>query len=124
VAIAYLRSTKLMLATPSLLTLGCALQVSSETLAYERSLNSAWSRLPVSAVPEMIAVTLFASNLILTFMSEHPIQLGMAYVETATRSQSEASGTNLLGVRQVLLHLRPWLRKWDDPESASGGIVR
>ena len=65
-------STKLMFAALSLLTLGCALRVSSEILAYGDFLDSAWSWLPVSAVTEMIAVTLFASNLILTFMSERP----------------------------------------------------
>ena len=65
-------STKLMLAALALLSLGCALRVSSEILAYENFLDSAWSWLPVSAVTEMIAVTLFASNLILTFMSERP----------------------------------------------------
>jgi hypothetical protein len=65
-------STKLMFAALSLLTLGCALRVSSEILAYGDFLDSAWSWLPVSAVTEMVAVTLFASNLILTFMSERP----------------------------------------------------
>jgi len=65
-------STRLMFAALSLLTLGCALRVSSEILAYGGFLDSAWSWLPVSAVTEMIAVTLFAANLILTFMSERP----------------------------------------------------
>jgi uncharacterized protein involved in response to NO len=63
-------STKMMLAALSLLTLGCALRVSAEILAYEGFLASAWSWLPISAVTEMIAVTLFACNLMLTFMSE------------------------------------------------------
>jgi uncharacterized protein involved in response to NO len=65
-------SPKLMLAAQSLLTVGCAVRVGSEILAYEDFLNSAWSWLPVSAVTEMIAVSLFASNLILTFMSALP----------------------------------------------------
>jgi uncharacterized protein involved in response to NO len=65
-------STKLMLAALTLLTFGCASRVSSEILAYEDFFDFAWSWLPVSAVTEMIAVTLFASNLILTFMSERP----------------------------------------------------
>ena len=65
-------STKLMLAALALLTLGCALRVSSEVLAYQELVHSAWSWLPVSAITEMTAVTLFAINLILTFTSKRP----------------------------------------------------
>jgi uncharacterized protein involved in response to NO len=65
-------STKLMFAALSLLTIGCALRVSSEILAYQEFLHSAWSWLPVSAITEMTAVTLFAANLILTFTRKKP----------------------------------------------------
>jgi hypothetical protein len=65
-------STKLMLAALSLLTFGCALRVSSEVLAYQGLMHSAWSWLPISAVTEMTAVTLFAINLALTFTSKRP----------------------------------------------------
>jgi uncharacterized protein involved in response to NO len=65
-------STKLMFVALALLTLGCALRVSSEILAYQDFVHSAWSWLPVSAVTEMTAVTLFALNLILTFASKRP----------------------------------------------------
>jgi uncharacterized protein involved in response to NO len=65
-------STKLMLAAMTLLTLGCVLRVSSEILAYQELVNSAWSWLPVSAITEMTAVTLFAVNLVLTFTSKRP----------------------------------------------------
>jgi uncharacterized protein involved in response to NO len=59
-------SPLLMLASCSLLNLGCLLRVSSEIPAYEGLLHGAWSVLPVSAVVEMTAVTLFALNLALT----------------------------------------------------------
>jgi hypothetical protein len=62
-------STKLMFGSLLLLALGCFLRVSSEILAYQGYLPSAWSWLPVSAVAEMTAVTLFALNLVLTFSS-------------------------------------------------------
>ena len=61
--------TKLMFAAQLLLALGCFLRVSSEILAYQGYLPSAWSWLPVSAVIEMAAVTVFALNLVLTFSS-------------------------------------------------------
>lgn len=65
-------STKLMFAALSLLTVGCAMRVASEVLAYQGFLQSAWSWLPVSAITEMTAVTLFAVNLALTFASKRP----------------------------------------------------
>jgi len=65
-------STKLMFAALSFLTIGCALRVASEVLAYQGFLHSAWSWLPVSALTEMSAVTLFAINLASTFMSKRP----------------------------------------------------
>lgn len=65
-------SSKLMLAALSLLTLGCGLRVSSEILAYQELVHSAWSWLPISAIIEMTAVTRFAANPILTFSSKRP----------------------------------------------------
>jgi len=65
-------STKLMFTALSLLTLGCGLRVASEVLAYQGFMRSAWSWLPVSALIEMTAVTLFATNLALTFRSKRP----------------------------------------------------
>jgi uncharacterized protein involved in response to NO len=53
-----------------LLTAGCVMRVSSEVLAYQGLLQSTWSWLPVSAVIEMIAVTLFARNLFVTFIKK------------------------------------------------------
>ena len=46
------------------------MRVGSEVLAYQGLLQSAWSWLPVSAVIEMIAVTLFALNLFVTFIKK------------------------------------------------------
>jgi uncharacterized protein involved in response to NO len=62
-------STRLMLCSLLLLAIGCLLRVSSEILAYREVVGWAWSWLPVSALTEMIAVTIFALNLLLTFKS-------------------------------------------------------
>jgi uncharacterized protein involved in response to NO len=62
-------STKLMFLSLLLLGTGCLLRVSSEILAYQGFAGWAWSWLPVSAVIEMTAVTIFAINLLVTFMS-------------------------------------------------------
>jgi hypothetical protein len=70
-------SRNLMFANCALLTLGCALRVASEVLAYEGFSARAWSVLPASAVVELTAVALFALNLIVTFMQSpaHVIRL-------------------------------------------------
>jgi hypothetical protein len=69
-------NTKLMFAALAILTLGCALRVGSEILAYQEFVHSAWAWLPVSAVMEMTAVTIFAVNLVLTFTSSRPSSNG------------------------------------------------
>lgn len=61
-------STKLMFLSLLLLTGGCLLRVSSETLAYQGFAAWAWSLLPVSAITEMFAVTMLAVNLLFTFV--------------------------------------------------------
>ncbi len=65
-------STKLMFLALLLLNVGCLMRVSSEVLAYQGLLQSAWAWLPVSAVTEMSAVTLFALNLFATFVKVPP----------------------------------------------------
>jgi uncharacterized protein involved in response to NO len=65
-------STKLMLTAAAFLTMGCLLRVSSEILAYQGLVRTAWSWLPVSAITEMTAVTLFAANLLATFVRRPP----------------------------------------------------
>jgi hypothetical protein len=61
-----LYSARLMCWSLSLLTFGCFLRVVSEIGAYESYVPSLWPCLPASAVIEMIAVTVFAGNLLLT----------------------------------------------------------
>lgn len=65
-------STKLMFLSLLLLTGGCVLRVGSEILAYQGFAAWAWSWLPVSAITEMSAVTIFALNLLLTFAGSPP----------------------------------------------------
>lgn len=64
-----LLSQKLMFLSLLLLNAGCLLRVASEIPAYESWLPGIWPFLPVSAVIEMTAFTIFAANLLLTFRS-------------------------------------------------------
>jgi uncharacterized protein involved in response to NO len=50
-----------------LLSAGCALRVVAQVLSYQGMAASAWAWLPVSAITEMTAVTIFAANLLITF---------------------------------------------------------
>ena len=59
-------STRLMLASVTLLSAGCAIRVIAEILAYEQIAITAWRFLPISAIAEMAAVTLFAANILLS----------------------------------------------------------
>lgn len=65
-------STGLMFWSLALLNLGCLLRVSMEPLAYELDWPIAWNLLPISAVTELTAVTLFALNLIGTLFTQPP----------------------------------------------------
>jgi hypothetical protein len=67
-------STKLMFLASLLLTIGCLLRVSSEVLAYRDIVRAAWTWLPVSAICEMTAVTLFAVNLMVTFARPRQVE--------------------------------------------------
>lgn len=60
-------SPALMFVALALLNIGCLLRVGSEIGAYEGYLPALWPVLPVSAVFEITAMTLFAINLIVTF---------------------------------------------------------
>ena len=60
-------SPRLMFAGLLLLTIGCALRVSSEVLAYQGYAAWAWHVLPVSALTELSALSVFATNLLCTF---------------------------------------------------------
>jgi uncharacterized protein involved in response to NO len=61
-------SPRLMLLMLILLMVGCTLRVASEILAYQGYANWAWTGLPVSALLELTAVSLFAINLLVTFL--------------------------------------------------------
>jgi len=65
-------SSKLMFVGLVLLIAGCLVRVSAEILAYQGFFHSAWSWLPISAVAEMTAVTVFAINLIVSFARRPP----------------------------------------------------
>jgi uncharacterized protein involved in response to NO len=67
-----LYSKKLMFASLALLNLGCLLRVASEVPAYEANLHTAWTILPISAMTELTAVTLFALNLGITLLLPPP----------------------------------------------------
>jgi len=51
----------------TLLAAGCTLRVIAQILSYQGIAASAWACLPISAITEMTAVTLFAANLVMTF---------------------------------------------------------
>lgn len=61
-------SRKLMFWSLLLLFSGCLLRVVSEPLAYENVWRPAWKILPVSAITELTAVTLFALNIGVTLL--------------------------------------------------------
>ena len=61
-------SSRLMLVMLVLLMTGCTLRVTSEILAYQNYAAWAWNVLPVSGLIELVAITLFAVNLSVTFL--------------------------------------------------------
>jgi len=63
-------SPRLMFLGLLLLSVGCMLRVSGEVLAYQEILSPAWVWLPYSAILELFAVTVFATNLFLSFMRD------------------------------------------------------
>jgi len=67
-------SPNLMLVGLLLLLVGCIVRVSGEVLAYQEMVPAAWVWLPYSAILELSAVTLFAANLIITFL-QPPVAL-------------------------------------------------
>ncbi|HYL84717.1 MAG TPA: hypothetical protein VE263_10825, partial [Candidatus Angelobacter sp.] len=61
-------SPKLMFGGLLLLTIGCSLRVSCEVLAYQAYANWAWRVLPISALIELGGLTVFAVNILGTFL--------------------------------------------------------
>jgi len=74
-------SPKLMFLSLILLNAGCLMRVCSEITAYEGYARHAWSILPISAVIELSAVTVFALNLVVTFLRPpaHLMQHALAH---------------------------------------------
>jgi hypothetical protein len=68
-------SPRLMLAGLALITTGCTLRLGSEVIAYQGYSQWAWSVLPVSAITELAAVTVFAVNMTATFVRPPAPQL-------------------------------------------------
>lgn len=63
-------SIKLMFSGLALVTLGCTLRVSCEVIAYQGYGARAWSVLPISALCELSGLTMFAINILGTFILE------------------------------------------------------
>jgi len=63
-----LYSPALMLWSLLLLNIGCLLRVASEVPAYEGYWPRAWRILPISAVTELLAVSLFAFNIAMSIL--------------------------------------------------------
>lgn len=81
-----LYSTRLMFLSMSLATLGCTMRVVSEVLAYPGYVAAAWHCLPVSAVIELNAFSLFALNLFVTFARRRETQPATLYSITEKNS--------------------------------------
>jgi uncharacterized protein involved in response to NO len=77
-----LASPRLMAWSLWLLVVGCALRVSTESVAYSATGGIAWKLLPVSAFIELAAVLLFALNLALTLFGPPPAW----FVESSLRA--------------------------------------
>ena len=84
-------SPKLMFGGLLLLTIGCTLRVSCEVLAYQGYAGWAWRVLPISALIELSGLTVFAVNILGTFLlqSSHALKEPM-----------------VVGVQQVALQQR------------------
>lgn len=81
-------STKLMFAGLALVTLGCALRVSCEIIAYQGYAAWAWSVLPISALCELAGLTIYAINILGTFVLQpshaqaEPVMVGTTELRT------------------------------------------
>lgn len=102
-----LYSKKLMFCCLLLLNLGCAMRVTSETLAYPGYAERAWRVLPISAVTELLAVTIFAWNLYATFVRPAAVEAeGSVDVRLNWSARSTDSGIG----RRSLLSISPnWI---------------
>ncbi len=79
-------STRLMFLAMFLATIGCGIRVVSEVLAYPGYVSAAWHCLPVSAVIELTAFTLFAFNLSVSLVRRQPVRTAKLYSITEKNS--------------------------------------
>ena len=86
-------SPKLMFAGLFLLTVGCTLRVSCEVLAYQNYAAWAWQVLPASALIELTALSVFAANMLCTFLLQKthavnaPMTVGLSQFLTTANSR-------------------------------------
>lgn len=76
-------SRRLMSVSVICLNVGCLLRVASEIPAYQHGAAWAWSALPISAMTEMTAVTLFAMNVLVTLLGERGLSSAPALAGAA-----------------------------------------
>jgi len=83
-------SPRLMFMGLALLALGCTLRVSCEVLAYQGYAGWAWHVLPASALLELTALSVFATNTLCTFvlqkthMVSEPMMVGVPQLATVS----------------------------------------
>jgi uncharacterized protein involved in response to NO len=86
-------SPPLMFAGLFLLSIGCTLRVGSEVLAYQGYATWAWQVLPVSALTELTALSVFATNLLCTFLLQpshavnEPMMVSIPQIAMETNSR-------------------------------------
>lgn len=80
-------SPKLMFLGLALLATGCTLRVSCEVLAYQGYASWAWRALPLSALVELTALTVFTTNILGTFVLQpsHAVKEPMHGLRNAFR---------------------------------------
>ena len=103
-----LRSVAMMRTSLFLLTAGCLVRVISEPLAYGGVLQPAWSLLPASAVAELIALLVFATNLAWTLMTPPPAWILRQSIHPGMKLYwfvTSYPGTRPLLIRQGLVTL-------------------
>ena len=81
-------SKRLMGISLVVLNAGCFLRVLCEIPAYEANLHAAWLGLPVSAITELTAVTLFGLNITITLLSPPPTAAVRKTVPPQVHSQA------------------------------------
>lgn len=86
-------SPRMMAASLLLLNIGCATRVVSQILAYQHLSSSAWHILTMSAIIEMLAVTLFAVNMLMTLTTGSPLEVFLEAQREALDRAREAETT-------------------------------